>query len=89
MSMASDDFMTGYYDPHVVKEKRFNGKVMPFYLDSTYTEKENIVEVERQMTVEKQTIFVRSFFMSDSAKTPTQKLLEIIDRDTEKLTMQN
>lgn len=77
--------LTGYYDPQMVTEKRVGEKVMPIYSDSVYTEKENKMEVERQMTVGKQTIIVRSYFTSENGKTPTQKMLGIIDSDVNKM----
>ncbi len=81
----SKENLTGHYDPQAVTEKRVGEKIMPIYPDSVYTEKENRVEVERQMTVGKQTIIVRSYFLSETAGTPTQKLLGIIDSDAKKV----
>lgn len=81
----SKENLTGHYDPQAVTEKRVGEKIMPIYPDSVYTEKENIVEVKRQMTVGKQTIVVRSYFMSETVETPTQKLLGIIDSDAKKV----
>ena len=79
-----EEIMTGHYDPQMVKEKKVDGKIMPFYPDSTYSEKENTIEVERRMMVGKQPIIVRSFFMTDAGKTPTQKLLGVINSIVEK-----
>lgn len=73
------ELMTGCYDPHAAKAKQMGRKVMPVYRDSIYTEKDNMIEVERQMMVGKQPIIVRSFFVAEEIKTPTQKLLSIID----------
>lgn len=81
-----EDIMTGSYESSAVTGERIGEKIMPRYPDSVYTEKENYIEVERRMMVGKQPIIVRSFFMADTAKTPTQKMLSIIDSDAEKAT---
>lgn len=79
------ELMTGCYDPHAAKAKQMGRKVMPVYRDSVYTEKDNMIEVERQMMVGKQPIIVRSFFLTEASKTPTQKLLSTIDSNAEKV----
>lgn len=79
--------MMGYYAPEAVRGKKKGGKIMPLFSDSVYTEKDDRVEVERRMMVGKQPIIVRSFFVAEAAKTPTQKLLNIIENDTERMTM--
>ena len=60
--------MTGHYTPETVRGKKKGGKIMPLFSDSVYTEKDDMVEVERRMMVGKQPIIVRSFLWPKQQK---------------------
>lgn len=79
-----EKIIAGHYETQTVTEKKIGGKIMPCYPDSEYTETEKYTEIKRTMLVGKQPIIVRSFFMTDDVKTPTQKMLSIIDCEAEK-----
>ena len=74
----------GYYEPSLVVEETRKGKMMLTFSDSSYIERNEGMEVRRQMKVGKQPIIVRSFFAVDGAKTPTQKMLYVIDSELDK-----
>lgn len=61
-----------------------NGKVLPLYRDTSYTETDEGMELKREMIVGRRTFIVRSIFPFSDSTTPTQKLLRIIDHDLEK-----
>ena len=61
-----------------------NGKVLPLYRDTSYTETEEGMELKRDMIVSGRSFIVRSIFPFSDSATPTQKLLRIIDHDLEK-----
>ena len=61
-----------------------NGKVLPLFRDTSYTETEEGMELKREMGVGGRTFIVRSIFPFSDSATPTQKLLRIIDYDLEK-----
>lgn len=84
MNTSNHEITTGHYDSRAVKPKQIGRNIMPFYRDSVYVEKDNTLEVERQMMVGKQPVIVRSFFATGAVKTPTQKLLSVIDSNAEK-----
>lgn len=74
----------GYYNPDCAFGREQNGKIIPLYRDADYIRTDYGMEVKRRMLIGKQQIIVRSFFSVDTAKTPTQQLLKIIDSDLEK-----
>ena len=74
----------GLYAPERVVKREIDGKAFPCYRDSFYSETEQGWEVKRKMLVGKQVILVRSVFPADASKTPTQKLLCVIDSDLNK-----
>ena len=61
-----------------------NGKVIPLYRDTSYSETEEGMELKREMVIGGRTFVVRSIFPFSDSATPTQKLLRIIDYDLEK-----
>ena len=65
-------------------KQKVDGKLIPLYRDTSYTETEEGMELKREMVVGGRNFIVRSIFPFSDSATPTQKLLRIIDYDLEK-----
>ena len=76
--------MLGAYQPERAVKQEINGKVLPLYRDTVYTETEEGMELKRELVVGGRLFSVRSLFPTASTATPTQKMLRIIDNDLEK-----
>lgn len=73
--------MLGAYHPESAMKKELDGKVFPQYRDTRYDDTGDGLELEREMIVGGRAFLVRSIFPSAPTKTPTQKMLSIIDHD--------
>lgn len=82
--MRKTNYQDGHYEPSLAVDEERNGKMMLSFCDSTYIKTDKGTEVRRQMNVGKRPIIVRSFFAVDAAKTPTQKMLYVIDSELDK-----
>ncbi len=74
----------GSYIPERVIGRKAEDTVMPVFRDAVYIENESSVELQRSMTVGGRRFLVRSIFSAEEkAKTPTERMLQIIDNDLE------
>ena len=72
-------------DPESAVGRRDGDTIMPVYRDTTYWETENGMELQREMLVGDRVFLIRSVFPNtEKAKTSTQQMLRIIDKDIEK-----
>lgn len=76
--------LLGAYQPGSAVKRVMNDKVFPLYRDTMYTEMEEGIELKREMVVGGRIFVIRSIFLSAPTSTPTEKMLQIIDRDLEK-----
>lgn len=76
--------LLGAYQPGHAIQREVNGKVLPLYRDTEYTETEDGMELKREMVVGGRMFIVHSVFPAASTATPTEKILRIIDNDLEK-----
>ena len=75
----------GGYIPERVFGHREEDKIMPTFRDAAYWETENGAELHREMLVGDRRFLIRSIFSTaETAKTPTEQMLHIIDSDLEK-----
>ena len=75
----------GGYVPERVLGLQEEDKIRPTFRDAAYWETENGAELHREMLVGDRRFLIRSIFSTaESAKTPTQQMLQIIDSDLEK-----
>ena len=75
----------GGYVPERVFGLQEEDKIKPTFRDAAYWETENGAELHREMLVGDRRFLIRSIFSTaESAKTPTQQMLQIIDSDLEK-----
>ena len=75
----------GGYHPESAVGRREGDSIMPIYRDTTYWETENGTELQREMLVGDRVFLIRSVFSNtEKAKTSTQQMLRIIDKDIEK-----
>lgn len=75
----------GGYIPERVIGFREEDKVTPTFRDAAYWETENGAELHREMVVGGRRFLIRSIFSAaETAKTPTEQMLQIIDSDLEK-----
>lgn len=88
MSIELEEYLKtgllGVYHPDRAVKREVDGKVLPLYRDTVYTETDEGMELKREMVVGGRMFIVRSVFPSASTATPTQKMLRIIDNDLEK-----
>ena len=75
----------GGYIPERVIGLQEEDKVTPTFRDAAYWETENGAELHREMIVGGRRFLIRSIFSTaETAKTPTEQMLHIIDSDFEK-----
>ena len=75
----------GGYIPERVIGLQEEDKVTPTFRDAAYWETENGAELHREMIVGGRRFLIRSIFpTAETAKTPTEQMLHIIDSDLEK-----
>ncbi len=75
----------GGYIPERVIGLREEDKITPAFRDAAYWVTENGAELHREIIVGGRRFLIRSIFsMAETAKTPTEQMLQIIDSDLEK-----
>lgn len=75
----------GGYHPESAIGRREGDTIMPIYRDTTYWKTENGLDLQREMLVGDRVFLIRSVFPNtEKAKTSTEQMLRIIDKDLEK-----
>ena len=75
--------MLGSYRPERVTGFIESGGVMPVFRDAEFRNAEGGCELKREMVVGERRFLIRSIFPSDKTETPTEKMLRIIQKDSE------
>lgn len=74
----------GSYHPERVTGFIESGEVMPVFRDAEFRNTESGCELKREMVVGERRFLIHSIFPSDNeAETPTEKILRIIQKDSE------
>ncbi len=73
----------GSYETAGIKDKTFNGKPIPLFEDTELKENSDSFCLERHMDIAGKKFRVSSVFPKTAAKTPTDKLLSLIDKELE------
>lgn len=75
--------MLGSYHPERVTGLIESGEVMPVFRDAEFWNTESGCELQREMVVGERRFLIRSIFPSGKTETPTEKMLRIIQKDSE------
>ena len=75
--------MLGSYHPERVTGFIESGEVMPVFRDAEFWNTESGCELQREMVVGERRFLIRSIFPSGKTETPTEKMLRIIQKDSE------
>jgi hypothetical protein len=73
----------GSYETVGIKDKTLNGKPVPLFEDTELKENTDSFCLERHMDIAGKKFQVNSVFPKTAAKTPTDKLLSLIDKELE------